>query len=381
MKSKTSFFNKTLFLEDMRRQIATIVWTVLIFGVFVFIPSLVRHGGSLTRDTLYLLTFPYMIAAVCLVMTLTVFAYLFKKKNSYMLHSFAPKRIAHFISHGLAGLCTLFIMTLLVYVMVFIMNNNNYNLIVIIRCLINTLIQILFFYSLALVIVLVCGNMVIGAITFAVVNFFWYFINIFAAVMHNAVKFCFLEPYRNYSSFGWNMFEDLDMLFPMYFFAKRQPASVEGYVQHIVDGDFGGITSFSCLWMLIPTVLLFVAAAFLYKYRKLENTGDIVIFGWSKVVCRVMFTIGGAGIVAGGIAAPVASEPIESILEYLGTGGIALLILPIIIGGFIGFIVSEMLLQKTVHIFKGKKIPPFIQGAIPVALMSAYVVIEAVKNT
>ncbi|MEE3468215.1 MAG: hypothetical protein VZQ83_07230 [Eubacterium sp.] len=389
MRSKTSFFNKSLYLSDLKSQIPTIA--LLLFGYFslLFVPGIMEYmrasqpdmiGDPLAVTAKYnvlmditdWMTNPVLIGALSIMITVVLFHYQFSRRSSYMLHSFPIRRLAHFVSHALAGLTVMLILMLVTFVsMLFISGTEAWLSGFVMLRMVEALVEILFFHALSLLTVVVCGNMILSIVTFGVLNALWLFINMFASFMHTLLAHHPIASVRS-QGFQFIIFEKTDFLFPVYFFTKchnrLQPVMGSQEISYV--GDFLHV-----LWMLIPAAALCVVAALLYKNKRLERTGETVAFGWCRVVFRVLFTVCGGGLVMGGVFVMMSNQIVIEVDE--NTGLIAFAIGLLIIGSVIGFFISEMLLQKNVHIFKGKKIP-FIQGVIPLGVMLLYVMLLSV---
>ncbi len=384
MRSKTSFFNKRLYLNDLKSQIPTIVLFLLGYFSFLFIPGMMEVSRSLepdmagdtasklVRSSVLVdltdwMTNPVLIGVVAIMIAVVLFHYQYSRSSSYMLHSMPIRRMAHFVSHALAGLTVLMILEVVIFSSMFVITGAETQLIelIILRAL-EGLVEVLFFYALALFTVVVCGNMILSIVTFGVLNALWLFINMLAAFMRTLIV---EHPIASSGSWGFRymIFESLDGLFPAYFFMKchDQLEVVTNTGEVCYRGGFLNV-----LWMLIPTVILAVLAALLYKNKRLEKTGETVTFGWCKIVFRVLFTFCGGGLVMGSAFVLMRNQ---FALTYGENGGlIAFAIGLLIIGSIVGFFISEMLLQKSVNIFHSKK-TRYLHGAIPLALMLLYV--------
>ena len=374
MQSKTSFFNKTLFGKDLQQKVLPMGSTIFIlFLVTVLIPAFMERDfgneGYALYDVIGWMTNPIMIALFCILVVLTCFSYLYKRRDSYMLHSFPVSRRAHFYSHAAAGLIGLIVLTCLCYgCPVVFLKPGKVPAELILISFAETLIQILFFYGLSLFVMTVCGNVVLAFITYGVLNLLWFFINLFASLINYLLLWHPIAlSYGNGNVTNFFMYERTGFLFPLYFFLEHTDNTsfvTEGDMIRVNVGHLG-----SCAWMLIPAVILIVLAGLLYEKKSLERTGEIVAFGWCKVVFRVLVTACGACLTATLLYYSIMQS---GSIERGSAGNLVIVVILILIGGILSFLISEMLLKKTVHIFHGKRVP-ILQGIIPLGIVLLYV--------
>ena len=345
--SKSSFFNKRIFINDLKKELVLTVGVCLCFILIVMVPVFLGRNNIGYVDAILWLSNPVPIAMLAIIFALLSFSYLYKNTASHMLHAMPVKRETHFVSHYLAGLCTLMLTVIVCAGLIIIKNDftGSHPL----SGIIIALIEVVFFYSLAVFTVMACGNTALAIATYIVLNLLWLFFNVILSIVN---YFIMWDPIVSTASdvLGMSINPNYDALFPVVFFVRH------------MDESNGALTS---LIMLIPAVAFIIISLIMYKKRKIENTGELVAFSWCKVVCRVLFTVCFAGLLTVAILFGIQTPPEGPVLYFS-------LLLTIIVGGFIGFIISEMLMQKTVRIFSGRKIP-FIQGLIPICLIGLYV--------
>ena len=381
MRSKISCFNKTLFKMDVKGMIAAIaVMSIIVLGMII-IPNFYVLSHTSQSDKLMVtsdvirsmvdtLVNPVFIATICIVLATMIFAYGYNKRSSYMLHSMPIGRLEHFGSHCLAGLVTIISIEIICYVPLFIVAGGyGFLYTYVFLGMLETFVEILYFYALAVFCVVVCGYAFLSVVTFGVLNMIWWFINMVLSIFHYVLLY---DPIViNYGSgAGFVFFEGTDFLFPAKFFAEVSNALSIAFDAQTVDG----VGRFMhVLWMIFPAVFLYVVSAILYKRKKLEKVDEMVAFDWCKVVFRVLFTVCMSGLASCG--AVLVTGSFGSIADDR-TGVITIIIVLICVGGALGFMISEMLLQKTVHIFRSRKIA-WIQGTASLGAVLVYVVILA----
>lgn len=90
-------------------------------------------------------------------------------------------------------------------------------------------------------------------------------------------------------------------------------------------------------------VLFAVCAFFLLKTREMERSGDVIAVGWLRPVALYVFTIG---------CALVLGELMLTLFPSSTSDNFWYVLLFLILGAFIGYFFAQMLLQKTVRVFK-----------------------------
>lgn len=380
MRSKISFCNKRLLAIELKGHIPAMIAVLIIYFSFGFIPEVLRlineseveiqnATAYAIKNILDMITNPVLIGAVCICMAVITFSYGYKKTSSYMLHSLPVSRLQYFGTFSMSVLITMSATVLVCYLSLIPMVGGYgwlYELVIL--GFVNTMVQMLFFFALALLTVVVCGNAFLSLATYGVLNALWVFAKMILSFVNSLLLYHPIVKSYGGNALTDTFYDSFSMLFPAGFFINCNSSLQVDEVDHIITGagDYLG-----CLWMLIPAVILFVISALLYNRKKLEKTGEMVAFDWCKIVFRVLFTVCMAGLVFGGVI-------------YLCSGFIVInenrpmivtmTVVLLLIGGIIGFIVSEMLLQKTVHILKNGK-TRFLQGGIIIGAMALYLVL------
>ncbi len=380
MRSKISFCNKRLLAIELKGHIPAMIAVLIIYFSFGFIPEVLRlineseveiqnMTAFAVKNIVDMTTNPVLIGAVCICMAVITFSYGYKKTSSYMLHSLPVSRLQYFGTFSMSVLITMSATVLVCYLSLIPMVGGYgwlYELVIL--GFVNTMVQMLFFFALALLTVVVCGNAFLSLATYGVLNALWVFAKMILSFVNSLLLY-----HPIVKSYGGNalldtFYDSFSMLFPAGFFINCNSSLQVDEVDHIITGagDYLG-----CLWMLIPAVILFVISALLYNRKKLEKTGEMVAFDWCKIVFRVLFTVCMAGLVFGGVIFLCSGF---IVINENRPMIVTMTVVFLLIGGIIGFIVSEMLLQKTVHILKNGK-TSFLQGGIIIGAMALYLVL------
>lgn len=391
MKSKKSFCNIEIITNDVKRFWP--LWTILFIGlqVMYMLPFLSVVSGSAenaqTKRTkiiciglgkMYDAANPFMIAVLAAIAAVLVFGYLFKKRETYMLHSFPVTRGVQFCSHFLSG----FLMVLLPYFITYLLIGffttvlGGIVLAPMAGFMAETLIMILFFYALACLVVVLSGSAAISATIYAVLNGlvsgFMMLLTEGASVFLNNVlggeSILMSEAVQNFlywvtpvsgcnnilrngimkvygvgstyerSVFGISFVRNSSWAYAL---SEEMPKNV-----NIMPWQTIG--RLSCY--LIPAILFLVFAYFLYQRRELERVGDTLAFPWEKAVFHWVFSMCGSFV----FVAIIDFVDIDSLKESMGSyrNLFWLGMVFLVIGCVVSFIISNMIIQKTFRVWK-----------------------------
>lgn len=366
MKSKTSFFNKMIFWKDITRFWP--LWTLqLMIGFFgIIAPSLSQlsyfeSSDAGNKEKLYYMSgiiqgsclSPY-IMGICIIIAISVFLYLTREREAYTIHSFPLKRTQIFTSHYLAGLVMLVLPVLAVQVVLvlIVMAHGISGIISLIGIyILEWMIQIFFFYSLACAVVMLTGNAFMSLVIYGVLNFL---------VLGVAMLYSMLADLFVYGNQGFSMSALVDnriikVFTPVIFFLTHS-FHRDGYGLYGVEEcetylDFSQYMTdiAKTAVYLIPAVLLVVLAVSLYRIRQLEAAGDMIAFPWGRPVFRIVFVFCSTLIFAAAIYA-ICFGNIVSNYAYAKIFRIVLML--VIIGTVIFYLVGNMILDKTFFIWK-----------------------------
>lgn len=338
MKSRKSFCNGAIIKNDIVRFWP--LWGILLAGlhlaytlpmVFFGLTYVQRNNWNGTRKLLleegtrkiYGIANPYVIAAVAILAAVLVFGYLFKKREAYMMHSLPVNRRMLFCSHFLAGLVMLLVPFLSACLVVGgICAALGGNLAGVMEgVLLEMVIMIVFFYAMACLVVILCGNAAMSAVIYIVANVL--VMGMFLMVGY--VSDCVLnDTMRTVASF--KMSDSMGNLMisatPALCFDGIMTSIGEADVvddwkdgsvlSHAVNSmrenaaDLDGDGAYglpwrqvgAMAWYLIPALLLLALAFYLYQRRDLERVGDALAFSWGKPVFHFVFSVCGGLIFA-----------------------------------------------------------------------------------
>lgn len=400
MKSKTSYFSKAVFKKDITQLWS--LWAVEIFlSILVFMMPLISSINTIKRENIgnvlnipnevkngiktlsAIMTNPIFVFILAIVVAIAVFQYIFNTRDMYMIHSFPIKRESLFVSHYISGVVIMlipYVVGFAGYIIIGAVYKTGLTLSLMLLAG-EVFAMIILFYSIACVVVMVCGNSIMSIIIYAVLNVLY----IALYVMLFAVNQMFSYASREIlitdilqTKFIW--------LSPVAYVFKKvgfrdNPSSEIIYAQ--TTGNYMDkyqITSeneMSFVCVFVAGILIFMVALMLYKYRKSETVGDMVSFGWCKPVFRTVFSISGGlflSLIMWSLYFYNTDFVSRSHTDYEGKRLIYVCILVLICVSVFYFI-SEMILKKTFFVWKNFNKANFL---VAFGFMLIFLVMESV---
>ncbi len=204
-----------------------------------------------------------------------------------------------------------------------------------------TMLGFLLFFSFAVLVCCVVGQMAAMPIVYVILNFTFFVLE--TIVRHLLFTFVYGMPYSQSStmqSFALHATPVLGLL-QGGFRVQTDWLERDGmyYMEYAPR-----LEGWSYLGMLAVLGLVFALCAFLLlKHREMERSGDVIAVGWLRPVALYVFTIGCA-LVLGALMAELFSSNTSDNFWYVLLFSCA--------GAFVGYFAGKMLLQKTVHVFR-----------------------------
>lgn len=370
MKEKRKLWNKTIFWKDITRfwplwVLGTILLQIAVtLPVFFGMKSVLADRSLATAERVQNMSMEMAscmgavhwataIAVVSLIVALYIFAYLFKTRSAYAQHSLPVSRVSLFFSHYTAGAVILIVPYLTAYLSLLVINQG-YGLGLapdILLCFVETLVMILFFYSLACAVIMLVGNGVMAVAVYGVLNILYTGVSLLVNTICS--EFCYGFYYDE--MFSWdNIF--VEMLNPVLFFLNRVGINDYYYETVVLEDSYQrgkiciNLGNFcEILLFLIPTAVLVVFALALYKKRPIESAGNAVAFSWGKRIFRVVFTVCGSLFFTNLLYA-ITSSDWEG--TYSHQENFRTLLVFIIVCAALCYIISNMILEKTFFVWK-----------------------------
>ena len=324
---KTSFFNTTVLRKDLTRfapawGIFTVEALLLIFTVLpgekpndVGLAMLNSLGG--------LAIINFMYAPIC---ALLLFGDLFNSRLCNALHAMPLKREGWFLTHLTSGLC----FALIPYgaVTVFAMPMLKWNWLMGAAWLLGTMLEYLFFFSLAVLCVFCTGNRFAAGLFYGLVNYLALIASFFVDEVYGplltgvTIRMPWVDQLTPMVNLG--VMGDWDCWFDKHLRAQYHIGASWTYL--------------FILTALVPGIL--AGALTLYKKRRLECAGEFVVV---KGVGPIFLTVYSLTMAWG----------FQTVLDYDNLG------IPFFVGLAVGGFTGLMLLRRTVRVFRGKTVLGF----------------------
>lgn len=342
MKSRISFFDKAVLRKDITRFAP--LWAIyLIGGLLVMMTMVAGRNYSYAAQDLAEVIGSFSIinmiyAALC---AQSLFGDLFNTRHCNALHALPLRRETWFVSHTVSGLLFSFVPHIIGAALVMIQLKELWFVSLI--WLLGMVLEYLFFFGLAVFSVFCTGNRLAMAAVYGILNF------------ASMIAFWFVDTIYEPMMFGMYMQEDIFMLLCPVVSMSSESKMV--LFERVMDNTqiwqykgMGEGWGYLAVCAVIGVALL-AASLLLYRRRKLECAGDFIAVKPLEPIFAVVFTI-----CVGCVFAVVEQMFTNDYLLFLCVG--------LIIGWFVG----QMLLQRTIRVFKGKV---FLKLAILAAALGA----------
>ena len=366
MKSKTSYFNRTLFLNLLKRY-----WPI--FAGY-FIVWLIILPTSLTNEIQYsMLTMDYandfrvLIAATGrqilriglyggvimsgifgMLIAMAAFGYLYSARSVSMMCSLPIKREGAFLSVFASGLLGMLLLNVVVFLIsIFVVSA--YGMIAsgigyLLQWLAMVCMCNLFFFGFATLCASFTGNIFVLPLVYIVLNFTAYVVEllvktvmsmfIYGISMSDSYNFITLSP-------------------PVYLITRT---SIVGILEPVYDNISQiEVGCYYNNWIALAVyavvgIIFTVLAMVLIKKRRMETASDVVALKPLKPIFKYCLSVGCA-LVIGIIIYQVV---FSSVTTIYGLQAMLFMLLFMIFGAIVGYFAAEMLMQKTLHVFSAR---------------------------
>lgn len=341
MKSRMSFFNPTLLRKNTGRFAplwGCLLGLLLITGPFILLREISARNfsyGEASLDTKlafvreYLADFPkngvsvgFVMAILCAAM---VFKYLHKTRSAYMMHAFPMTRTCHFVTNTVSGLLFYAVPVLAMgaaYQIILLVNGLGASSGLLWLGILRWLLQYLFFYGLAVFCMVLSGRTVIAVLSYIALNFVGYLLPMLVIMECKA------------------------LFYGLVLTVNRELAALSPLLRLLTfEQGFGKL----CVIYACVGLALLALGWYHNRVRQVERAGDAMAYGWARVAFRLVFTA----------CCAVGIGLILTMLFTVGSdsGNLAwLLLINTLIGCFVGWFGSSMMLARTVKVFRKPRI-------------------------
>ena len=354
MKSKTSLYNFALSKSLFKRfwPLWVIWFWILVFvlpiNLSTEIGNILKHGSfdaafSINSALInYGISLVCFAAVICPLTVLLLFSFLYTSRSSGMIASLPIKRECVFTTCFLTGLVPL-LLAELVTVLVTVVLCGGSGLVdngVLTKCLWMLIFSTVAFYGMAVFCAMLTGNLIVVPVVYVVLNLAVY-------ILESAVQILMELFIYGYSGAGGYVFTWLSPLVKLDELTVNRNSTLPGDIIMKAPVDYRinnvGVLAVYCA----AGAVLLVLAALLYRRRQMETAGDLVSVKVLRPVFKYSMAVGAALVFACGVE--------ETVLWPSGCGGLTpyLTMLALLIGALLGYFASEMLMQKTLRVFRG----------------------------
>lgn len=351
MASKKLFFNFNMIIRDIKMH-----WPIWLMGMlgYTFTCTAVialgfpryelTHDYDIAYSVVQSLTETTHLFSICmgLAVALASFGYLTKKRKHYFYESLPFNRLSLFATRYLFGVITIAIPVVSLYIIELIQTTfyGYFAIWELTQWMIISLAEYLFWYSLGVFVVILCGRYGMACFCYIAVSVAWMLFEVlldaYSQLLYVGVK----------SGLGLFEFTSYNILSPIEFFTEietRASYDLDGSAYFYQEGTFVKV-----LIALIAVVVLTVVAFLLYERRKSEKTDDNFVFPAVRVVfnwCFALFSALGFGLFF--IALFISADEGQAHIMSHRAGILVILL----ILGFTGYMSSCMIAEKKFRVF------------------------------
>ena len=354
MTSKISCFDRAVFRRALKKTAPVwILYTLYELLLPLRLFSFCRGVSSCTDDFLVQIEktilgyarinaslLPFLLGGL---LAWVLFFWLFRAGTAYFYAALPVRRETLFLTNYLTGLLLCAAPALLSSLLLWAVGAGFGAAVFVpaMRVFAATMLGFLLFFSFAVLVCCVVGQMAAMPIVYVILNFTFFVLE--AIVRHLLFTFVYGMPYSQSStmqSFALHATPVLGLLQGGFRvatdWAERDGMYYMEYAPRLEGwGYLGALAALGLVFALCAFLLL--------KHREMERSGDVIAVGWLRPVALYVFTIGCA-LVLGALMAELFSSNTADNFWYV--------LLFLFMGAFVGYFAGKMLLQKTVHVFR-----------------------------
>ncbi len=349
MQSRTSYFNKAIFLNTLKRFWP--LWLVYL-GVWLLalpVTQAVNYLGETYRAQREVLDIAQQGGVIMglgwgVLAAMAVWSFMYNSKTMSGVACLPVKREGVFLSVTLAGILPAIVSNIVAFGLVMLVHlGRGYAAVVpfdLYGFAIVTM-MLIFFYGFATICAQLTGNLVILPLVYLVLNFVAWVVestvNYLMDVVVYGVEFgsyslaLYLSPVLGLLNGGPRTHEVYDAAFDKY------------VVSHVSYEGIGFV-----IVCCVVGIIMLAGALWLYRRRRMESVGDVVAVEVMKPVFKYCMTFGCALISGIGFYGLI----IQAIIGRPLHQTIAILFF-MLFGAFVGYFAAEMLIRKSFRVFRG----------------------------
>lgn len=356
MRSRTSFFNRTVFLHDLKRAWPLTAAYALLWLIILPLSRLTAYANSgisdwnMLHESLNITAIGGYISAFLtgILFAMAAFSYLTNPRATNGLHALPARRETLFVSHYLSGLCSQLAGQMLAVLLAaaVLASHGAADARVTGLMLLTLALPTVFFYSFGVFCMMFTGQILAAPVFYGVLNVLVVGVELLVKAFAGSFLYGWAEPRT----------AALTPLSPIVQLVDKDIRAVGTANEYFDTGAMSGVRmtgqiivrDMRWLWIYAAAGVVFAALALLvYRRRHSEATGNIVAVGWARPIFKY------------GVAS-CAALALGQLLYYLffgqyrSNGDYSLVgsLLCMGFAGLIGFFAAEMLLKKSFRVWK-----------------------------
>ena len=379
MKSKTSYFNRALSLNLLKRYWPIfagycLIWLIILpialanrlqyeaanMGGSIDLQALATSGGNqILRIGIYGGTL--MSAVFGIFIAMAAFSYLYNARSVSMMCSLPIKRESVFLSVFTSGLVTLIVTNVIVFLisLAVVAANGIFGAgcAYLLQWLAMVSMLNLFFFAFAALVASLTGNVLVLPIVYVVLNFTVYVVE----MLIKTVMSMFIYGISMTGSSELAAFSPPVALLTSNNFVGilENPADYNSATIGYTYTGWGLLAAYAVAGLIFATL-----AMLLIKHRRMEAAGDVVAVKPLKPVFKYCLSVGCALVLGLLIYSTVFDNS-----TLFGIKSMLFMLLFMLFGAFIGYFAAEMLMQKTLRVFSARN---WVRMGITAVIISAF---------
>ena len=351
MKSKISFFNKTIFLKNV-----TLYWPI--WGIYTLIsvimqPALLWLFNNMSyfangysdemqlrdlMDTLGFSGYVVLIAFGALFSGMALYSYMYNNKSANMIHSLPVDRTQLYGTTLISGwaflIVPLFVTALLstLFCIIYTIPGIGY----VWLWFLNVAALAFIAFSIVSICALFTGHIV-------VLPMYVFAVNIISWIVYHLINVVVTTFGFGVTELGDNATTLASVFCPIQCFGDN----LRWMYDYSDTGKIAGVSleGTEYVWMyLILAVVFYVSAYIIYRKRKIEQAGDFLTVNWVKPIFRSVISV---------LGAIYGAMMVRAILLDTRLGcGMPLFICLLLVAGVIFYFAADMFIKKSFHVFK-----------------------------
>lgn len=353
MKSRTSYFSKTIFRKNILHfwpiwVVYTLFLTIMMpVRIFVTIANTVNIQSEIDIKAQKIEQFvyamedsvmPLWIFLMALVCAMALFYYMYSSRSCHMFHALPVNRTQLYVTNYVSGLLFMIIPQIFTFVIsAFICAMNDItDLEYLLYWLLMSMGMSIFAFSMAVAIGMITGQLIMIPVFFAIANFLYMGIRFIFGLLMMQLTYGLQESY----SLGKS-----SMLSPFYYLGRK----VSFYIDwNEMDDCIIRVTGGKAIAIYaVLGIVLAVVGLVIYRKRRLETVGDFLTINWLKPVFRwgstIVLSVAAAVIITGVVRDSFRSSSLLPIL------------VGVVIVGVIIFFIAQMFVEKKFRVFSKKR--------------------------